>query len=262
MFAKSGFQRRLSAPRAKIFHHPPNAPGGAHSWIMARDDDNNSRIAEILGDLNVTFAREVSIPGLCGFRSQRGKLRFDFYVPPKATQPEMFIEYDGIQHFGTGFGRLPGYANKLGHEYYNKVQVLNDGRKTMYCHQAGIPLLRIPPGLPVDVERDMIKSFMEYLQRVRERCAMGAEDTWSHQRYNTARKYDTLEQKLADPATKEAQCLKRARTEFEKHQIPTGAPVVEVRAREQVSEEDVIYLDWPEKVTTDLESATDLESVE
>ena len=250
-----GFQSRLSTPVQKIYHHALAAEG-AHSWTMARDTENNARIARILEDLDVTFVREMTIAGLRGFRTQKGRVRFDFYVPPTPKHPQMFIEYDGLQHYGSGYGRLPGYTNQLYHEYENKLQVMNDLRKTMYCHQAGIPLLRIPPGLSPDTEHNLIKSSLQYWQQVRERSAMGAEDTWSQERLGNSVKVEIF----ANPDSLEAHCLKRARTEFENHEIPTAAPVYPVpgkREKKRKQEEDVIDLN-----VTDLESATDLESVE
>ena len=229
---------------------------------MARDTDNNDRIAAILTDLNVTFQREMTIPGLRGFRTEKARVRFDFYLPPKATQPEMFIEFDGLQHYGNGYGRLPGYANGLYHEYEDKLQVINDGRKNKYCHQIGIPLLRIPPGLSPETERNFLKESLQYWQQVRERGAMGAEDTWANNRLSNSESVKVL----ANPDSLEAQCLKRARAEFENHGIPTCAPVYPVpvkKTKKRQQEGDVIDLSVPiEEAATDLDSATDTELLE
>lgn len=184
---------------------------------MARETDNNERIGKVLEGLNLRTWPEMTIDGLKGM-SETQPLRYDFYVLPTPTTPEMFIEYDGVHHYGTKFGQLQGYTNKLSYEYKSKIQVIHDVRKTLYCKQSGVPLLRIPPGLSAETEKAIIKESLDYWQRMRERVAMYAEDTWVQSRI--AEIDDKLATQLADPESKQSRKLKRAREVFESNGIP------------------------------------------
>ena len=61
--------------------------------------------------------------------------RFDFYIPSK----NLFIEYDGKQHFQPVFGR-----NKAEKQKNFELTKIRDNEKNNYCREQNINLLRIP----------------------------------------------------------------------------------------------------------------------
>ena len=67
------------------------------------------------------------------------RYRFDFYLP----QYNLFIEYDGSQHYSPRFYIGLCKSQELGIERFNK-QKLRDEIKSKYCSDNNINLLRIP----------------------------------------------------------------------------------------------------------------------
>ena len=74
-------------------------------------------------DNNIKFECQKIIPGT--------KLKFDFYIPQK----NMYIEYDGIQHYEP--------RSRFGGEREYLLQVNRDKLKNEYCEKNNIKLLRI-----------------------------------------------------------------------------------------------------------------------
>lgn len=103
--------------------------GHVHSCGCS-NSKGNSRIAQILTNLNIVFYREQTFKG-CTF-SNKNKLRFDFYLPDY----NCCIEYDGIQHFEINAGwNTP--------EKFERTKK-SDGIKNKYCQENNIKLIRIP----------------------------------------------------------------------------------------------------------------------
>lgn len=82
-----------------------------------------SFIEKFLLDNNIKFECQKVIPGT--------KLKFDFYIPQK----NMYIEYDGIQHYEP--------RSRFGGEKEYLLQVKRDNIKNEYCKKNKIKLLRI-----------------------------------------------------------------------------------------------------------------------
>lgn len=90
----------------------------------------NEKVARLLRDANIVYIPEYSPPDMAGNR------RFDFAVLNNG-QVSYFIEYDGILHWK--------YSNKGWDtvERFNRT-IASDQEKNEYCHERGIPLIRIP----------------------------------------------------------------------------------------------------------------------
>lgn len=148
--------------------------------------NNNARIGRILNDLGVTFFPEYTFPGLVGVHG--GLLRFDFYIPADARQhtPALLIEYQGAQHYATGFGILPGPGNTSpdAARYIQHHQRIHDNRKSTWASDNFIPLICIPPGIGEDCERALLRGSLTFWQQQQERYLMGAEDTLHAERPN------------------------------------------------------------------------------
>jgi len=82
-----------------------------------------SFIKDFLLANNIEFETQKNIPGT--------KLKFDFYI----SQKNMFIEYDGIQHYEP--------RSRFGGEKEYLLQVSRDKLKNEYCERNNIRLLRI-----------------------------------------------------------------------------------------------------------------------
>jgi very-short-patch-repair endonuclease len=96
------------------------------------------KIEEILRDNNIDFMTQVSFDGFqgqrdCGMKST--KYRYDFAIMGNGSIKHL-IEYDGNQHFKP----VPSWG---GVERF-KIQQEIDEKKTKYCQDNGIKLIRIP----------------------------------------------------------------------------------------------------------------------
>lgn len=91
------------------------------------------KIHKLLTEFNISFIRQYTFPDLLGKNKKR--LRYDFGIINENKEILYLIEYDGIQHFFTGF-----FNNTL--EDLNQIQEY-DERKNEYCKQNNIPLIRI-----------------------------------------------------------------------------------------------------------------------
>lgn len=90
-------------------------------------------VAKILRENGFQYKREVSIPGMNGFKEP---LRFDFVVF-KNNKFCFALEVDGEQHFSyVSFF----HKTKMG---FNKAKEM-DRRKNSFCLVNKIPLIRIP----------------------------------------------------------------------------------------------------------------------
>ena len=89
-----------------------------------------TNIAFLLTQLDIPFSREYKI-------TINEKLyRFDFAIYNKKQELQMFIEFDGIQHYG----RISGWFTE---ERWEQLKI-SDEIKNQYCHKHNIPLIRIP----------------------------------------------------------------------------------------------------------------------
>ena len=138
---------------------------------------NNERIQSILEQLGVEFEAEKSFPGLIGTGEtlKSNKLRFDFYLPRTAKQAELLLEFQGCQHYATGYGLHTEFKDlkRLRQQEY-------DARKRRFCDEKNIPLLEIPPGLTRETEVNFIKQSLNYWLRHKERVDMSHEDVRRH----------------------------------------------------------------------------------
>lgn len=109
-------------------------------------------VEELLNELDVRYEKEFTLPNLLS--ANNGLLRVDFYLP----QLNLYIEYDGIQHFKPVgyFGGLEGY----------QLQVENDRLKNEYCEKNGLSLLRIPYYMNEDDARNKIRGHVAHLMTV------------------------------------------------------------------------------------------------
>lgn len=89
-------------------------------------------ISLLLKDLNIPFIREYRI-----YNNNNNKYyKFDFAIIDINNNVKLFIEYDGIQHFG----RISGWFTEERKQQLEK----SDNFKNEYCKQHNIPLIRIP----------------------------------------------------------------------------------------------------------------------
>lgn len=88
-------------------------------------------ISLLLKDLNIPFIKEYKI-----YDNNNNYYRFDFAIIDTNNNVKLFIEYDGIQHFG----RISGWFNEKRKQQLEK----SDNFKNKYCKQYNIPLIRIP----------------------------------------------------------------------------------------------------------------------
>lgn len=93
----------------------------------------NSYIAKLLDDAKIEYKSEYQVI------IDDDRYRFDFYLP----QYNLFIEYDGSQHYSPRFYIGLCKSQELGIERFNK-QKLRDEIKSKYCSDNNINLLRIP----------------------------------------------------------------------------------------------------------------------
>lgn len=89
-----------------------------------------TNIAFLLTQLNIPFSREYKI--IINAKTYR----FDFAIYNNEQELQMFIEFDGIQHYG----RISGWFTE---ERWEQLKA-NDEIKNKYCQQHNIPLIRIP----------------------------------------------------------------------------------------------------------------------
>lgn len=112
----------------------------------------NLYITQFLHAIGVKFFPEYRV------KIGDGQYRFDFYLPDY----NLFIEYDGIQHFETM--RYFGNNEKKNQEVLEKTQY-RDNLKTQYCEEHNINLLRIPYYEKENLEEIIIN----HLQRLSEK---------------------------------------------------------------------------------------------
>ena len=112
----------------------------------------NMYIQNYLTKINVQYQKEYTV------RINDHYYRFDFYLP----QYNMFIEYDGEQHYVVaGFGMKTEEEK----QYAFHMTQLNDKIKNKYCEENNIYLLRIPYW-----ERNNIETIINHhLQRLSEK---------------------------------------------------------------------------------------------
>lgn len=114
----------------------------------------NTYIAQILTDAGICYMPEyaVEIDGV--------RYRFDFYLPDY----NLFIEYDGQQHFNARFYIGKCKSEDDGMRLFERAQ-LRDSIKNKYCADNNINILRIPYW-----ESNNIKTIInDCLQRLNER---------------------------------------------------------------------------------------------
>lgn len=88
-----------------------------------------AKIQKLLKDRGISYLREYKFEHCRNIRP----LPFDFAIFNEGGELVFLIEYDGVQHFEPRFGE----------EEFRRLQA-NDQRKTMYCKENGINLIRIP----------------------------------------------------------------------------------------------------------------------
>ena len=93
----------------------------------------NSYISKLLDEAEIEYQSEYQVI------IDNDRYRFDFYLP----QYNLFIEYDGRQHYSPRFYIGVYKSEELGIEKFNK-QKLRDEIKNKYCSDNNINLLRIP----------------------------------------------------------------------------------------------------------------------
>jgi very-short-patch-repair endonuclease len=116
----------MECPIHGIFNQIPSkhlSGQGCPDCYKLISSKGESFIKKFLLDNNVKFESQKIIPGT--------KLKFDFYIPQK----NMYIEYDGIQHYEP--------RSRFGGEKEYLLQVNRDKLKNEYCEKNNIKLLRI-----------------------------------------------------------------------------------------------------------------------
>lgn len=116
----------IECPTHGIFTQTPSkhlSGQGCPDCYNLISSKGESFIRKFLLDNNIKFEYQKSIPGT--------KLKFDFYIPQK----NMYIEYDGIQHYEP--------RSRFGGEKEYLLQVSRDKLKNKYCEENNIKLLRI-----------------------------------------------------------------------------------------------------------------------
>ena len=116
----------IECPTHGIFTQMPNkhlSGQGCPDCYKLISSKGESFIKNFLLDNNIKFECQKSIPGT--------KLKFDFYIPQK----NMYIEYDGIQHYEP--------RSRFGGEKEYLLQVNRDKLKNDYCEKINGKLLRI-----------------------------------------------------------------------------------------------------------------------
>lgn len=86
------------------------------------------KISQLLRELNIQFEQQKTFTDCCN----KAPLRFDFYIPSL----NMCIEYNGFQHYRTGFG-WNDYEKLINTKHHDKI-------KKNYCSKNNIRLLIIP----------------------------------------------------------------------------------------------------------------------
>lgn len=176
---------------------PAPAPAPVQEPALPPCQTNNDRIASLLTELGIEFIREHSFPGLTGIAG--GPLRYDFFLPT----PGLLIEYQGAQHYPCGFGTFPGPGNVFPDalEETEFIQGFSDDRKVWWARMHHIPFIQIPPGLSLQIERQILHESVTFWTAQQERYRMAAEDTW-YLRLPT-NKYRLAQEKLDDPHSRE-----------------------------------------------------------
>jgi len=93
----------------------------------------NSYIANFLEELNIEYIAEYRV------KIDNCQYRFDFYLP----KYNLFIEYDGSQHYNSRFYIGIYKSEEIGIQKFNEAKN-RDTIKNEYCKNNGINLLRIP----------------------------------------------------------------------------------------------------------------------
>lgn len=93
------------------------------------------KIFNILRENRINFRREVSFPGLSGFKN--APLRYDFGIYDFFGNIKFLIEYDGEGHF-----QQIDKFNKNKSDYMHRLEL--DRRKNKYALSHNIILIRIP----------------------------------------------------------------------------------------------------------------------
>jgi len=116
----------IICPTHGIFHQIPSkhlSGQGCPDCYSLIASKGESFIKKFLSDNNIKFEYQKGIPNT--------KLKFDFYLPHK----NLFIEYDGIQHYEP--------RSRFGGEKEYLLQVNRDKSKNNFCDENNIELLRI-----------------------------------------------------------------------------------------------------------------------
>ena len=93
------------------------------------------KIFNILRENGINFRREVSFPGLSGFKN--APLRYDFGIYDFFGNIKFLIEYDGEGHF-----QQIDKFNKNKKDYLHRLEL--DRRKNKFALSHNIILIRIP----------------------------------------------------------------------------------------------------------------------
>ena len=88
-------------------------------------------ISLLLNELKIPFIKEYKI-----YDKNNNYYKMDFAILDNNNNLQLFIEYDGIQHFG----RISGWFTEERRLQLEK----SDEFKNKYCKEHNIPLIRIP----------------------------------------------------------------------------------------------------------------------
>ena len=129
-----------------------------------------AKTMEILNNLGITYAREISLPELNGNKGT--PLRFDFALYKEKNldgKPiyDLFIELQGPHHYKPGYydsyGTFIPQQNDADSKYNYNIQKEYDDRKREYCEERGLTLRYIKYTYSNDYER-LEKQLIKYLK--------------------------------------------------------------------------------------------------